>query len=108
MYSSWGKTQVFTVTGNGTTIDCSSAPAKSFSLQVKGVGAAPTAWDVILEGSNDGSTFSQIAQHQTVDTDGVIKFTGTGFFPCKKFRARVASLTLGPATGLTVSTLGVV
>lgn len=107
MAEKWGRTQNFTTAVAGPTIDAVSAPPKAFSLQVKGVGAAATAWSVVLEGSNDGVTFSTILTHGTLDTDGKLLFTGTGFFPCKYFRSRVVSLTLGPATGLIVSSLGV-
>ena len=81
-------------------------PVKHFALQVKGVGAAATAWDVRLEGSLDGKNFWPIIWNGTPDGDGTIKgSTWTWAPPVAYFRTRIVAVTLGSATGLTVNAL---
>lgn len=82
------------------------APAKSFSMQVKGIGAIPQAWTVVLEGSLDGLFFTTLMQHTKTDGDGkivdlvpptLVRFT----------RIRVASLNLGAASNIKVVIFGI-
>ena len=96
----------FTATGNGATVDKSAAPVKKFGLQVKGTGAAPTSWDVKLEGSLDGTNFSEVLDHATGIGDGAIMWSGVLDSPCLYFRSRVAALSLGTATDIVVTILG--
>jgi len=100
------RSDTYTIAANGTTIDVSNSPTQSFTIQVKGTGAAATAWDVRLEGSLDGTNFSQIIQHTDAVGDGVLKSTGTTFSPVLYFRSRCASITLGSATDIVVTILG--
>lgn len=100
------RADTFTGTGNGTTVDTSTNPLKSFSIQVKGTGASATTWDIRLEGSLDGTNFTQILQHTTADLDGIVKWSGAGLSPSLHFRSRVAALTLGAATNVVVTILG--
>lgn len=100
------RADTYTGTGNGTTIDASIKPPKSFSIQVKGTGAAATAWDVRLEGSNDNTNFVQILQHTNLTGDGAMIFSGTVLSPCLYIRSRCAGLTLGSATNIVVTILG--
>jgi hypothetical protein len=97
----------FAAIGIGDVIDVSSTPQRTFALQVKGSGAAPTSWDVRLEGSLDGVNFTQIIQHTQVDGDGVVKWGGSDPHPSLFWRVRVAALSLGPAADIVVTSMGV-
>jgi len=93
-------TQTFTATGDGTTRDLI-YPQRDWALQVKGTGAAPTAWDVRLEVSLDnGANWTEILAHTNLDTDGGIKWQGDRL--AYYMRVRVAGLTLGTATNIVV------
>ena len=96
----------FTVAGNGTTVDTSMFGASGFSIQVKGTGAAATAWNVVLEGSINNSNFTTILTNTDVTGDGVVLFSGAQNYPCRFFRSRVVSITLGSATDVVVRILG--
>lgn len=107
------RSDTYTVTGNGTTVDVSAKPCKHFSLQVTGTGAAATAWNVILEGSLDGTIFTQILQHATsgnnppfgARADGETITAQAG--PFLYFRSRAtATLTLGSATNVVATIVG--
>lgn len=107
------RSDTYTGAANGTTVDVSTKPCSKFSLQVKGTGAAATAWNVILEGSLDGTTFTQIMQHATsgnnppfgAQADGSTMWVETG--PFLYFRSRsAATLTLGSATNIVVTIAG--
>lgn len=101
------KTETFTATGNGATQNVNGLGIKSFALQVTGTGATPTSWDVRLEGSLNGTVWTQILQHTNVTGDGVTVFSGAPLSPVKFMRSRVAGLVLGGATNIVVETLGV-
>lgn len=96
----------FVTTGNGVTLDCSTNPLQSFSLVVNKTGTV-SAWDVRLEGSLDGSNFTQILQSTNVTGTGVTVFTGTSNSPCLYVRARCAGLTLGMGTNIISTILGI-
>ena len=104
------RSDTYTTTANGTTVDVSTKPCTKFSLQVKGTGAAATAWNIILEGSLDNTNFTQILQHSSAnpygaDTDGATVWTTTG--PFLYFRSRsAATLTLGSATNVVATIVG--
>jgi hypothetical protein len=100
------RSDTFTVAGNGTTVNASSTPLKHYSVQVKGTGAAASAWEVRLEASLDGVNFSQVLQHITSTGDGAILWATTPA-PSLYFRSRCVSVTLGSATNLIVTILGV-
>ena len=95
----------FTAPGNGVTQSAFSG-VKSFSIQVKGTGAAANAWNVVVEGSLDNVNFTPILVHNTATGDGVLLATTTSLTPCLFFRSRCRTLTLGPATAIVVSILG--
>jgi hypothetical protein len=101
------RSDTFTATGNGVTVNVSASSAKSFSVQVKGTGAAATLWDVRLEGSLDNVNFTQVLQHTNTTGDGAVLYSGATLFPSLYFRARCAGLTLGTATNIVVTILGV-
>lgn len=104
------KTRVdtFTTTANGTTVDLTTFPLAAYAIQVKGTGAIPSLWDVRLEGSLDGTNFSQILQHTNSTGDGAVLYSGAVLSPSLYFRSRCAGLTLGTATGIVVTVLGAV
>jgi hypothetical protein len=99
------RSDVFTGIANGATLDASSKPMGSWSIQVKGTGAAPTSWNVVLEGSLNGVNFTIIATHSA--TDGSTVFSGAPKFPVLFVRSRVTALTLGTATNIVVTILGI-
>lgn len=104
------RSDTYTGTANGTQVDVSAKPCSKFSLQVKGTGAAATAWNIILEGSLDGTNYTQILQHSSAnplgaDTDGATVWTVAG--PFLYFRSRsAATLTLGSATNVVATIVG--
>ena len=93
-------------TGPSAITDVSGYPLSSFTLQVIGVAAAATLWSVTIEGSLDGSSFSEIITHQTLLGDGENLYSGTTLFPVNYFRINVTALTLGAAASITVNVLG--
>lgn len=101
------RSDTFTAAANGTTVTTSTYIAKSFAIQVTGTAAAADAWNVVLEGSFDNVTFSTILTHASgSETNGQNKFSGSSFYPCKYFRSRCVSVTLGSATNLVVNIIG--
>lgn len=102
----FSRSDTYTTTANGTTADASAAAARHFGVLVKGTGSAATVWDVRLECSLDNSNFTQLIQHTNTDGDGANKFSGSSIFPCLYFRSRVAGLTLGTATNIVVTIVG--
>lgn len=101
------RSDTFTTTGSGVLVTVTTTPLKAFSIQVKGTGTPATTWDIRLEGSLDGLNFSQILQHTNVTGDGAVVWSGTLFAPSLYFRSRVAGLSLGTATNVVVTILGV-
>lgn len=80
------------------------APFATYAISVKGTGAAPTSWTVLLEGSLDGVNWTTILTHNA--TDGSILWDTAGK-PTVFVRANVTALTLGPATDITVVVVAV-
>jgi len=99
------RADTYTVAASGVTVT-PAAPVKSFSILVKGTGAAATAWNVVLEGSLDNVTFTTILTHTQVTGDGVVLYSGASFTPSLYFRSRLTSITLAPATAIVVTILG--
>ena len=93
----------YTTTGNGVTVSAP-LPASNFALQCISVGGIATTWTIILEGSIDGVTFSTLITHTNITGDSVTLWTSTPA-PCRSFRSRCSSLTLGPATSVTAQVL---
>ncbi len=91
----------FTGTGTGAPVSVPENGVASLAIQVKGVGAAPTSWTIVLEGSLDGVNYTTILTHNNTDlSDGEVFWTGAVLYPCRYFRARVTALTLGGATSV--------
>ena len=101
------RNDTFTTTANGTTVTVGTGVAKTFSLQVVKTGSV-SAWSIVLEGSNDNTNFTTILTHnETSPGDGKLMFTGSLDSPCKYFRSRCVSITLGGGTSVTAYILGV-
>lgn len=98
--------EVFVDTTPGPTQDVSFYPKKVFSLQVNKTGAV-TSWDVVLEGSLNGSTWTTILEHtNTTPGDGKMMSTGALLTPVLYFRTRPVSLVLGGGTNIITSSMG--
>lgn len=96
----------FTAAGLGTSVNVSEVPCNRFALQVKGTGAVPTSWEVVVEGSLNGSQYTTIATHKSgIDADGAVRWQSQAT-PSKYFRSQVVSLVLGSATNIVVDILG--
>lgn len=101
------RTDTFTGAASGISISALTSPFSSFAVQVKGTGGVASVWDIRLEGSLDGTNFSQIVQHTNTTGDGAVVWTGSSKMPAFYFRSRCASITLGLATNVIVTILGV-
>ena len=102
------RSDTFTSTGNGTAVDASTRPMRSFAIQVTGTGAAATSWTVVLEGSLDGTTYTTILTHTgTVDSNGGTHWGDAVATPILYFRSRCTAVTLGSATNIIAVVLGV-
>lgn len=95
--------EAFTVSGAGTTpvVLLVSAPGHH-SLQVFGVGGSPTAWDIRLQGSLDGTHWFDILTHSSAGGDGLndIKFSQGNFYKVSYLRVVCNAVTLSGATSI--------
>lgn len=99
------RSDTFTGTGNGTAVDVSTTPYQAFAIQVTQTGVL-TSWNLVLEGSLDGVTYSTILTHVSgVQTIGSSVFS-TANTPVKYFRSRCVALVIGLGTSVTASILG--
>lgn len=98
----------FTTTGNGALVDVSAQSMSRFGIQVKGTGATPTSWTVVLEGSLNGTDFSTLLTHTNITPGhGLILHSGAMVLPVLYFRARCSALSLGSATNIVVTIVGI-
>jgi hypothetical protein len=101
------RSDTYTTATAGIAIDTSAFPLKYFSIQVKGTGDTADAWNIVLEGSLDGTNYQDIADHTTDVGDGGIVWSSANPAPVRYFRSRVDSITLGMASDVVVTILGV-
>lgn len=101
------RTDNYAAAGTGTTVNVSSSPLRTFSVQVTGTGASATSWDVLLEGSLNGVNFTTLMEHTEALGNGVALFSGTNLQPVLYYRSRVVAVTLGAASAIAVTALGV-
>lgn len=101
------RSDVYTGTANGTTVDLSANPLSRYAIQVKSSGGVASVWDIRLEGSLDNANFSQILQHTNSTGDGAVVWSGSLSTPSLYVRSRCASITLGLATSISATILGV-
>lgn len=104
------RSDTYTTAANGTTVDVSARPVRRFALQVKGTGAAATAWNVVLEGSLNNSQFTTLLEHSNAGefrnaADGETVYFDTAV-PWLYFRSRLVSITLGSATNVVATIVG--
>jgi hypothetical protein len=100
------RSDTYTGTGSGVTVDGTSFAPQSYLIQVKGTGASATSWTVVLEGSPDNVNFTTFLTHNTALGDGTALLSGANLYPALYFRSRVTQLTLGPATNIIVTIVG--
>ena len=93
---------------NGQTIDTSLSPLSRFSLNVSGVNGIPLTWEVVLEGSLDGITFSTILTHTQLAVGlGLTISSGGNSNPSLYIRSRCISVSLGTASAIKTTILGI-
>lgn len=95
----------YTAVANGSPVTLST-PMKYFGIQLTGTGASATTWNVKLDGSLNGVTYTQLIQHTQADGDGATKWLASAS-PILYMRSRVSSLNLGGATNVVVTAVGV-
>lgn len=102
------RSDTFTATGDGVTVDASDHPLQSFGLQVIGTGDTPSAWTVALQVSLDGTNWVTLLTHSSADSDPIGSFVSNGanLAPSLYLRSNVSALTLGPATNIVVTIVG--
>jgi len=101
------RSDTFTTAANGVTVNVSTTGLKYFSIGCKGTTAAPTAWNIVLEGSNDNVNFTTILTHvNTTVPDGQTLYSGTNATPALYYRSRMVSVTLGSATNIVCVIVG--
>jgi hypothetical protein len=76
-------------------------PFNNYSVQLKGVAAAPTSYTLTLEGSNDNANWTTLA---TQTPDGTTVFAVDK--PCLYMRANLSALSLGSATSVDIYIVG--
>lgn len=96
----------FTATGSGTSIDCSTAPLKYWSISVKKSGTV-TSWTVLLRVSLTGNanSFVTIATHTNStgnDTPLLVPTSSLALYA----RAECSALDLGGGTKITSTIVG--
>lgn len=100
------RSDTFTTTSNGTTVDAHLAPVKSFTIAAKATGAV-TSWTIVLECSLDNTNFSTVLTHTNVTpADGQTMSTGTNLYPCLYYRSRSTAITLGGGTNVIATIVG--
>jgi hypothetical protein len=100
-------TYTVTTSGTQTATDIHTSPAKTWSVSVKGTGAAATTWAVNLEVSLDNANWTPLLTHSNSTGDGTLLASGDTLVPALYYRANVTSLTLGSATNIIITLLGV-
>lgn len=99
----------YTGAASGTAINAATTGLARHSLQVKGTGAAPTAWNVVYEVSLDNANWTILITHSNTggDADGALKFApGGDAYPALYTRSRCVSITLGGASNVVVTIVG--
>jgi hypothetical protein len=105
------RSDTFTVAANGTAVTRTTSPLRLFSIQATGTGTqvGTTTWDVRLECSLNGTTYTTVLTHAYPATaDGATVSSGTLNVPCLYMRSRLEAITLGTATNVVVVILGMV
>jgi len=99
------RTDTYTGTGNGVTVDVSAQGMSQFGIEVTATGGTPTSWTANLQVSFDGVTFSTVESHVN-GTNALGTAQWTLRVPARYFRSNVSALVLGPATNIIVKIIG--
>lgn len=84
----------FTATGFGKKHSVGSVLPSKHAIQVNGVGGALSSWTIILQGSQDGTTWTTLLTHNA--TDGSIVYPADAIErPVRFLRVNVSALSLG-------------
>lgn len=102
------QSDTYAATGTGAVLSATARPLKSFALAVKGTGAAPTSFTVLLQGSLDGTNWTTILTASNITPgDGQVQWAAAGIAtPAIYFRTNTTALVLGSATDIVVRLLG--
>jgi hypothetical protein len=87
-----------TTTGTFPPVGAPGVPFEKYSIQAKGVGAAPTSWTAVLEGSLDSTNWTALITHNA--SDGSTSFAVDK--PCNFVRLNLSALSLGSATAINI------
>jgi hypothetical protein len=94
--------QDYVVTDKFTAADTSIAVtvhgSSKFGFQVWASDTTATAWSIVLEGSLNNEDWTTLITHANTDGDGKVLWTVDK--PCVYMRAKLVSVTLGPADRL--------
>ena len=101
-------TDSFTSTGLGAAISVTYTPIQFVSMVVKGVPVSATAWNIYLDGSLDGVNYTHILDDTSAtEADGEVLYGGSTNSPTLYLRTNAVGLTLGAASSVSVTVLGV-
>ncbi len=99
------RSDTYTVEGNGTAVNVATHSRQYFAIQVACSTATAISWDIVLEGSLDGTNYDTILEHTQTSGDKKIIWLNE-CAPCLYFRSRCKSLILGDSTGVIATILG--
>ena len=94
----------YTIPATGTIVS-NTVPHRGFAVQVKGTSAPATAWNIVVEGSIDGINYTTILTHTEALGENIL-WSGANLYAVLKYRSRLVSVTLTPATNIKVTILG--
>lgn len=101
------RSDTYTTTANGTTIDTSRNPLKYFTIYSIATGAV-TSWTIVVEGSLDGTNFFTLATATNAAPTGYSSDATNMAKPVRYFRSRCSAIVLGGGTNVIAYILGVV
>lgn len=102
------RADTFTTAVAGTTVTNLAKPMSKFSMQAAVTGAV-TSWNIVLEGSNNNTTFFTIMTLDSVaDASALLKFSGANSYPCLYVRSRCTAIALGAGTNVIATILAMV
>ncbi len=99
------RSDTYTVEGNGTAVNVSTHSRQYFAIQVVCSTTTALAWDIVLEGSLNGTNYDTILEHTQANGDAKIIWLNEAA-PCLYFRSRCKSLMLGDSTGVVATIMG--
>lgn len=99
------RSDTYSGTGTGTTVDVSLQGFSRFAIQCKQTGTV-NSWTIVLETSLDGTNFSTLLTHTKASNldGGVVWFTVMA--PSLYFRSRCTAMDLGSGTNVVTTIVG--